>query len=190
MHKALRKGAYDTLNIYFRTSVRSETGSIMNGYCNLPYKLQPGSNNFYRDGCVVYHSTVLGKTVTHEVGHWFGLLHTFQGGCTGPGDNVMDTPAEASPSWGCNTTRDTCPDQQGYDPVRNFMDYSTGCVLPPSQRMGCGMANGSQVLSESFYPRPDCPYVESVELFSCLDYFVLCIPLPREASCWGSSDSR
>ncbi|GAB1313431.1 hypothetical protein MFIFM68171_03641 [Madurella fahalii] len=126
MHKALREGAYDTLNIYFRTHIRSETGNTVNGYCTLPFTFQQGSENFYRDGCVVFHSTVPGRTVTHEVGHWFGLLHTFQGGCTGPGDNVMDTPAEALPSWDCNITRDTCPDQPGYDPVRNFMDYSTG----------------------------------------------------------------
>lgn len=130
MDKALRKGAYNALNIYFRTHLRYKTGSPINGYCTLPYTLRSGSDTFYRDGCVISQSMVPSRTVTHEVGHWFGLLHTFQGGCTGLGDNVADTPAEASPSWGCNVTRDTCPDQPGYDPVRNFMDYSPGCVFP------------------------------------------------------------
>jgi len=63
-----------------------------------------------------------GRTATHEVGHWFGLMHTFEGGCVG-GDGVDDTRPEATPSEGCDLRRKTCPGT-GYDPVQNFMDYS------------------------------------------------------------------
>ncbi len=72
-----------------------------------------------------------GRTLTHEAGHWLGLLHTFQGGCSGGffGEMIDDTPpvAEAT-QGGCPHNANTCsndnPDLP--DMVENYMDYSNG----------------------------------------------------------------
>lgn len=78
------------------------------------------------DGVVFQYNTVPGgnltnynggRTLTHEVGHWLGLLHTFQGGCKSPGDYVDDTAPQASPTNGCPASRDSCTGDDLPDPI-------------------------------------------------------------------------
>ncbi|KAF3909050.1 Ulilysin [Orbilia brochopaga] len=134
MKKTLRKGGYAALNVYFRP-----LGDGLLGICEFPDDFEPGTKDFWMDGCQVRHSSVpggstknydLGATATHEIGHWFGLFHTFQDGCDG-GDQVDDTPAEADPTSGCPVGKDTCKGNKypGLDPISNFMDYSYDSCL-------------------------------------------------------------
>ncbi|MBW8049086.1 MAG: T9SS type A sorting domain-containing protein [Cytophagales bacterium] len=81
-----------------------------------------------------------GRTATHEIGHWFALYHTFDGGCVGTastncfsmGDRVCDTPPTSSFNWGCppgtqNTCTETPVDQN--DMTSNFMDYTDDACM-------------------------------------------------------------
>jgi hypothetical protein len=63
-----------------------------------------------------------GDTGAHEVGHWLGLFHIFEGGCSQPNDEVSDTPA-ALKSFVCSID-DSCAGDPGLDPIENFMNYT------------------------------------------------------------------
>jgi hypothetical protein len=133
MKRHLHRGGARTLNIYINGGGPANDPVL--GWSRFPWqyaaapKLDSISVNVagLPGGRAVGYN--LGDTVIHETGHWLGLLHTFQGGCEGQGDLVSDTPAEAEPSFYCETTRDTCPDDPGLDPVHNFMDYSLDACM-------------------------------------------------------------
>lgn len=69
-----------------------------------------------------------GRTTTHEVGHWLNLRHIWGDdgtACTGS-DQVNDTPNQAGPTYGCNTTKATCGSR---DNTQNYMDYSDDACM-------------------------------------------------------------
>lgn len=127
------------LRIWIVKSINGSSSGI------LGYAYPPNGSSFY-DGVVITSnvcgsslSTNLlanfgeGETLVHEVGHYLGLKHTFEGGCITTyndcrldGDLVCDTPAIASMNLYCNTTRNSCVESPPvYDAVKNYMDYGT-----------------------------------------------------------------
>ncbi|MEM6268170.1 MAG: M43 family zinc metalloprotease [Bacteroidota bacterium] len=122
-------------------------GGIL-GYATFPFNLQtnPAEDGvvinarfFGRGNGIAPSSYALGRTGTHEVGHWLGLFHTFQGGCSGMnasncdtgGDRVCDTPPTANSNFGCPGTQNTCNEspQDLNDMTVNFMDYGDDACL-------------------------------------------------------------
>ena len=122
MKTSLHKGRSIHLNVY---TVRLASS---NGYSPLPVRYASLPK---LDGIVIRFTTLpggssterQGGTLVHECGHWLGLLHTFDGGCIGPGDGVDDTPPEASEGWGCPIGRKSCPNSDLPDPIREYLAF-------------------------------------------------------------------
>ena len=68
----------------------------------------------------------LGRTATHEVGHWLNLRHIWgDGGCS-VDDFVDDTPVSDGPNYGCDIGHVSC---NTTDMVDNYMDYGDDACL-------------------------------------------------------------
>jgi hypothetical protein len=109
--------------------------------CNLAggllgYAQFPGGNPA-TDGIVcdfAYFGTIgtatppfhLGRTATHEVGHWLNLRHIWGDGPCGVDDFVADTPESDAPNYGCPIGHVSCGT---VDMVQNYMDYTDDACM-------------------------------------------------------------
>ena len=84
-----------------------------------------GSQN-YAPG--TYNPTYnLGRTMTHEIGHWFGLRHIWGDGNCAVDDFCNDTPSSSTSNFGCPNI-DRCAGG-GNDMVQNYMDYTDDACM-------------------------------------------------------------
>ncbi len=134
------------LNMWVAHMGPTGSGGQLLGYAQFPDNsglsgLPPGGAA-NTDGVVMYYkafgrtgnllsSYPLGRTATHEVGHWLGLRHIWGddgGACGNSGDYCNDTPDQASDNAGCPTHPSPSCSNSG-DMFMNYMDYSDDACL-------------------------------------------------------------
>ena len=175
--------AWDT-NRYLNIYTNSASGAL--GY--VPDLPQGGISGSNADRVVILHSTFgrnapfnpfnLGRTVTHEVGHYLGLYHTFDNGCGSSscyttGDRICDTNGESSPTFGCPNNRNSCG---GTAPFHNYMDYSDDvCMnqftIEQNNRMRCSLLTYRPDLYTIAGGNGACSDADLSAPFGVLDFF-------------------
>lgn len=122
---------YEYCNVWIVNEINGNNGGGgVQGYAYL------GATNDYRDGIVLLYNVIgtegnlkigreMNRTLTHEVGHYLSLYHTFNNtydcdpetNCSTQGDRICDTPVTTT-NYGCTPA---CPNAM----VENYMDYSS-----------------------------------------------------------------
>ncbi len=147
----------NAINIYFTKSITLKDLTILSGYAALPNTSASSNRVFfsYFDRTTEDFENLKNKTFLHEIGHYFGLFHTFQdsnnsdiskrelvtrgagSNCVSMGDQLCDTPAdpfERLPllyAYNCNQNSPAdLQDANGENftpPVNNIMSYHQRC---------------------------------------------------------------
>ena len=164
---------------YINIWVVRDICSVTYGCGIVAYAYYPSSHGSDLDGIVVEANVInsLGNVsgLVHEMGHYFGLYHSFEGGCTNndclsDGDRVCDTPPDQSTAAvPCNQSVNTCSTdaQSGLasdqpDMTLNHMDYGhLNCKHDFTQgqadRMNFFLNGARKSLLDSKGCLPPCP---------------------------------
>ncbi|MCG8329453.1 MAG: PKD domain-containing protein [Chitinophagales bacterium] len=128
---------YKYMNVYIMRDLYDDGDHQNSGVAWYPSTWM-SDNNLAR---VVYNDWYLGNTgtsvasgefqsvLTHEFGHWLNLAHTFDQGCSGTGDGVLDTPTTQGEA-GCGPNAMSCGHITNGE---NYMDYNSSCYKMYSQ---------------------------------------------------------
>ncbi|WP_035758377.1 T9SS-dependent choice-of-anchor J family protein [Hugenholtzia roseola] len=128
--------------VYMNFWVVPISGGIL-GYAQFPAASLGGSScnptNMVTDGVVMTTSSVggptftagpppynIGRTATHEIGHWLGLYHIWGDGNCGVDDFCADTPNSDAPNYNCPTGHVSCG---SVDMIENYMDYTNDACM-------------------------------------------------------------
>ncbi len=119
-----------TINMYFVQSLKGPSGAMVAGYASMP-----GGPDYM---VITKSSTSSVKTIPHEMGHFFGLYHTFEiasgveaingSNCTTAGDLICDTPADNDPT-GQNVAPDCQPSPYQQDAGGNWYVPQIGNLM-------------------------------------------------------------
>lgn len=116
------------INVYIQNDLYND-GSLNNsGVAWYPNNSMTAANTarIVFNGAYIFGNTdkEFASTMTHEFGHFFNLIHTFEGGCA-DGDQVTDTPAEdglhtlsCTPGTNCNGQKVNIENYLGYNGAR------------------------------------------------------------------------
>ncbi len=128
------------MNIWVCELGKRGVGGIL-GFAQLPFAPQLEGTNLDRsadtDGVVIHYKAfgrigdlippyTLGRTTTHEVGHWLGLIHTWGDGNCGVDDYCEDTPAASEAVYGCPVNIQGCIER---NMVENYMQYTNDVCM-------------------------------------------------------------
>lgn len=119
---------YKYMNVYICLDLMGDGRENNSGYAWYPNKWMSdiGIARVVYNGRYLYGNTdkEFASVLTHEFGHWLNLIHTFEGGCRMPNDNVDDTPMVDQPAMGCRGARNCRGENINGE---NYMDYNASC---------------------------------------------------------------
>lgn len=200
------------MNLYIVDSI-SDTDNYPNQTGTAGFAYKPSSHGQSYDGGVFRASGFWRGLLCHEIGHYFGLDHNFQGGCvnndcTTDGDGICDTPPKTSPggatfsSSGCTNSNNCDADDDDvstnnpFRPVanggigniddgnENYMDYSGGCWAAFTEGQKDVMRNFIETTRKSLLSSDGC------KPFEANDAILTAIEFPSGKICEATMSPR